>query len=301
MQLSASSAALDLALTKNSSQQNVADSNSWIAGASAFARHRSSQSQQINTLSTMASSTTNGASTNGQNHVPESPVSVRPSYRHSLDLKSFDGFEDSASLVSSPSKHSQATPPKLQSSYSANDVPTMRSATNGISTSGSSSNTHAQQHLHNHNASLGRIPTGVPNNRVSREMPSPEASSPREVQNGSFQSMTSVLHASAPPFGPSITQGVSQTPPSTITSPSSQAAYPVGYYPAYNGMQMMTMGMQNISLGQPMYQQHIPYTGYPTYTQPVPRDSQARVIQQRRQNDGEGMFPPYPACHQSYL
>lgn len=103
--------------------------------------------------------------------------------------------------------------------------------------------------------------------------------------------MSSVLHAGAAPFGPSYTQGMTQTPTSAIASPSSQAAYPVGgYYPNYN-MQMMTMGMGNMALGQPMYPpQHVPYAGYPAYPPPVPRDSQARVIQQRRQNDGEGMF-----------
>jgi len=180
----------------------------------------------------------------------------------------------------------------LQGSYSANDVPTMRSAVNGISTTGTSSttNTHAQLHLHNHNASLGRIPNGVPNNRVSREMGSPDTAVSREAQNGGYQSMTSVLHASAPPFGPSLSQGMSQTPPAAMTSPSSQTNFPVGYYPAYNNMQMMTMGLQNMSLGQPIYPQHNPYAGYSTYSQPpVVRDSQARVIQQRRQNDGEGM------------
>lgn len=290
--LSASSAALDLALAKSASQQTTSESNGWAAGANAFARHRSSQSQQISTLNSMASPTTNVSSTNGHANAPESPVSVRPAYRHSLDLKSFE-YQEPSSLVSSPSKNNQSTPPKLQSSYSTNDVPTIRSTGSGISAANSSSNTHAQQHLHNHNASLGRIPNGAPMlNRVSRDMPSPESATARDVTNGGYQSMTSVLHASAPPFGPSISQGMTQTPPSAMVSPSSQAAYPVGYYnPAYN-MQMMSMGMQNMSLAQPMYPQHMPYAGYPAngmYTAPPPRDSQARVIQQRRQNDGEAM------------
>ena len=60
-----------------------------------------------------------------------------------------------------------------------------------------------------------------------------------------------------------------------------------GYYNNYN-MQMMTMGMQNMHMGQPMYPPQNPYANYgPMYQQPL-RDSQARVIQQRRQNDGEG-------------
>jgi len=61
-----------------------------------------------------------------------------------------------------------------------------------------------------------------------------------------------------------------------------------GNYNGYN-MQMMTMGMQNMQLGQPMYSPQNPYANYGVmYPQASPRDSQARVIQQRRQNDGEG-------------
>jgi hypothetical protein len=56
---------------------------------------------------------------------------------------------------------------------------------------------------------------------------------------------------------------------------------------------MLSMGMQNMQLGQPIYSQHNPYANYGgMYPQAPPplRDSQARVIQQRRQNDGEGKF-----------
>jgi len=294
MQLSASSAALDLALAQSVSQQTISDSNGWAAGANAFARHRSSQSQQINSLNIMSSPSPNGASVNGQANPPESPASVRPSYRHSLDLKTFDGFQEPSSQLSSPSKNSQATPPKLQPSYSANDVPTMRSTTNGMSSSTSSSNSHAQQHLHNQNASLGRIPTGAMNNRLSREISSPETATLRETQNGAYQSIQSALHASAPAFGPSVSQSITPVSmPATLMSPTTQAPYPVNnYYPGYN-MQLMTMGMQNMQIAQqPIYSPNNPYA-YPAggmYPQTAPRDSQARVIQQRRQNDGEGMY-----------
>jgi hypothetical protein len=54
----------------------------------------------------------------------------------------------------------------------------------------------------------------------------------------------------------------------------------------------MTMGIQNMGLGQPMYSPHQPqpYINYGNMYSPQTgvRDSQARVIQQRRQNDGEG-------------
>lgn len=280
--LSASSAALDLALSQSPGPDAAA--NGW----GAFSRHRPSQASLP-----MNSIQGNGSASTTQSNGPESPISVRPSHRHSLDLKYFgDGSQDSYAQVSSPSKHTQATPPKLQSSYSANDVPTMRSQTNGISGVNTTPNSHAQQHLHNHNASLGRIPPSAMNNRLSREMSSNDSNTLRDSQNGSYQSIQSALHASAPPFGPSLTQGMSQAQmsPST-TSPTSQQQYPLGgYYNNNYNMQMMTMGMQNMQMGQPLYSAHNPYVGYPNmYPQTTPRDSQARVIQQRRQNDGEAM------------
>ncbi|KAF4634360.1 hypothetical protein G7Y89_g3754 [Cudoniella acicularis] len=281
--LSASSAALDLALSQSPGPDG--NSNGW----GAFARHRSSQSQQSLPMS-VTQGQTNGSSSTSQSNGPESPISVRPSYRHSLDLKFFDGPQESTSQVSSPPSMAQATPPKLQSSYSANDIPTMRTASNGISSVNTTPNSHAQQHLHNHNASLGRIPPNAIN-RLSREMNSSESATLREAQNGNYQSIQSALQASAPPFGPSLTQGMSQAQvPAAMTSPTAQQQYPVnGYYNNYS-MQMMTMGMQNMQVGQPIYSPHNPYANYGgMYPQASPRDSQARVIQQRRQNDGEAM------------
>lgn len=239
-------------------------------------------------MGSMTSPSVNGSS-NGQVSVPESPVSVRGfNNRHSLDLKnheqSYDGYE---SVVASPAQGQ--TPPKLQSSYSTNDIPTMRSAANGMSSSGGFPNIHAEQHLHHHNVSLGRIPNGgVPNTRA-REIPSPDTSSSHEASSGTYPTMTSVLHAGAPSFGPSQIQGMPQTPPGGMASPYPQN----GYYqppppPQYNAMQMMTMNMQNMGLNQ-MYPQHN-YAGYSPYPPPRLHDSQARVIQQRRATDGEGKF-----------
>jgi len=295
MQLSASSAALDLAL----SQSPAPDSNGWSA-AFAPRGHRPSQSQQSLPLSNLQSQgQTNGSASNSQSNDPSSPVSVRPSYRHSLDLKYFEGHQDTTSPpVSSPPQMAQATPPKLQSSYSANDVPTMRSTNNGMSSVNTTPNSHAQQHLHNHNASLGRIPPNAVNNmsnRLSRELSPGEAATMRDAQNGGYQSINSALQASAAPFGPALTQGMAQAQmPPAMTSPTAQQPYAAPYSYNYN-MSMMNMGMQNMSLNQPqpMYSPHNPYAPYGNvYAQPQtgPRDSQARVIQARRQNDGEGKY-----------
>jgi hypothetical protein len=292
MQLSASSAALDLALSQSPGPEALSSNGGW----GAFTRHRSTHSQQSLPLS-ISQAPTNGSVSND----PISPISVRPSYRHSLDLKYYDGPQEPTSQISSPPKMSQATPPKLQSSYSANDVPTMRTNTNGMTNVGTTPNSHAQQHLHNHNASLGRIPPNAMN-RLSREMGSPESATLREAQNGGYQSIQSALQANAAPFGPSLSQNMSQAPvQAPMVSPTNQQQYPSavpGYYNNNNyNMQMMSMnmGMQNMALNQPMYpgpNQYGAYGGqmYAPQGQGQPRDSQARVIQQRRQNDGEGEF-----------
>lgn len=289
MQLSASSAALDLALSQSPGPD--ANANGWGVFNN---RHRhSQQSLPMNTLHISTPSS--------QSKEPTSPISVRPGYRHSLDLNFFESHQDTSSQVSSPTSHTQATPPKLQSSYSANDVPTMRSAANSISGSNGTPNSHAQQHLHNHNASLGRIPPNALNNRLSRDLNQADNPAIREAQNGGYQSIQSALQASAAPFGPALTQGMSQASlPPAMTAPTPQQQYALapapgaapggvpGYYNNYN-MQMMTMGMQNMQMAQPMYPQQNPYANYGgMYPQNPVRDSQARVIQQRRQNDGEG-------------
>ena len=282
MQLSASSAALDLALSQSPGPD--AGSNGW----GAFTRHRQSQhSLPQNSLQG------NGSSSASQTNGPESPISVRPSHRHSLDMKYYDGSQDSSSQMTSPSKYNQSTPPKLQSSYSANDVPTMRSA-NGVTSVNTTPNSHAQQHLHNHNASLGRIPPSAMNNRLSREVATNDSGS-REAQNGGYQSIQSALQASAPPFGPTTSQGMSQgQSPLALSSPTSQQQFGMpGYYNNNNGynMQMMTMGLQNMQMGQQLYSPNNPYVNYNNmYPQTGPRDSQARVIQQSRANDTECML-----------
>lgn len=295
MQLSASSAALDLALSQSPGPESL--SNGW----GAFNRHRSTQSQQSVQMSLSQLNGQGGNSASGAQTTPtESPISVRPSFRHSLDLKFFDNAsQDSSAQVTSPTKHVQATPPKLQTSYSANDVATMKSNGNGVAgvNVNTSANTHAQQHFHNHNASMGRIPPSALNNRLSREVVSPESPNTlRENANGGYQSIQSALQASAPPFGPAITQAMSQGQAApAVAAPNGQQGYPTpGYYNNNNNynVQMMTMGMQNMQLNSPIYSPHNPYAnyngGYPP--QAGARDSQARVIQQRRMHDGEGKF-----------
>jgi hypothetical protein len=201
--------------------------------------------------------------------------------------------------------HHLATPPRLQSSFSANDVPTVKS-TSGASMS--NANNHAQQHFHNHNASMGRIPAGAMPARHSRELSNESNTVAREQT--SYQSFQSALQASAAPFGPSTTAAAPVASAAPVSSPTSTTTHNSfnGFYPnnsytaahsangngSYN-MNMLTANMQQMGIngvnGGSMYPQQN-YNGFPAapYSQAnQPRDSQARVMQNRRQLDNEGM------------
>jgi len=305
MQLSASSAALDLATSQSPGPDSQPDA--WLPFAP---RHRPQQ-HSLNMSSSQQHSgngtpvTTMGPSSTS---VADSPLSTRSSYRHSFDVKSFgENYQQDNATLKSPSHQLQVAPPKLLSSYSANDVPTMKTTTNGTAAPGTNSGqiSHAQQHFHNHNASLGRIPPNAAvNNRHSRELSSGEISSnSREIQNNSYPSIQSALQANAPSFGPPTSQNLPQTQnqqavaPPPLVSANMPPYNGNGYYPPNNyNMQMMAMGMQNMHIGQQMYSpaNSYQYHGGMFTQQHGGRDSQARVIQQRRQNDSEGMC--FSAC-----
>lgn len=251
-------------------------------------------------------------------------LASRPaSLRHSIDLKYIsENAIETGSLMSPPGNGNMATPPKLQSSFSSNDVPTVKSPGG----SSSKANTHAQQHFHNHNASLGRIPAGAIHRGHSREISSDNTAVSRE-QSG-YPSIQSALQASAAPFGPSTTAPAPASMGNTPTgAPSMNGNFNnnSGYYPvsgygvpqgapqgapqgsvpqgapqgvthqpsAYNA-NMLASSMQQMSMNGAnsgsMYQPQN-YNGYNAghYNQSnQPRDSQARVMQHRRQLDNEG-------------
>lgn len=133
-----------------------------------------------------------------QNHLfTSSAQKAEGPTRHSLGASAKENKRPG--LIGSPpsgSADANTSAPKLQSSYSTNDIPTIKSTgvTNPNTLSPyNSANTTAEQRLHNHNASLGRIPAGAVNGqRHSREMSS---GSDPAAEDRSFQmpSMQSVL------------------------------------------------------------------------------------------------------------
>ncbi|KAI9837614.1 MAG: hypothetical protein M1837_002948 [Sclerophora amabilis] len=295
--LSASSAALDLALSQSPGPES--QTNGW---PSSFNRHRPAQhSLPMNTLSLQQNlSQSNGVGPSQpqtSKSSSEAPTNPRAVDRNSVEfqLSPFSETGNSTAAPATPlSTTSQATPPKLQSSYSTNDIPTMKSSNSFVATN-TSANTHAQQHLHNHNASLGRIPPNATNKRQSRELSrdlsSPEVASPaRESQGSSYQSLGSSLQPTSPPFGMSSTPPVAHAIPSTMSPTGTPPYGPPGYYGGYN-MQMLNMNvnMNGMHIGSPTFPQPNQYA--PPYQMygymGRGNDSQSRVMQQRRVTDGE--------------
>ena len=296
MQLSASSAALDLALSQSPGPDSQA--NGWPS----VSRHRQSQlSLPLNTYSMHQHNLLNNSSpvTERQmDRATEEPAQIpRQVHRHSMEVK-FSPFAESSlsQLTTAPAGVTSNRPAlaNLQSSYSTNDLPTMKSS-KGLGNTITPPKTHAEQHFHNHNASLGRIPPHALNNRHSRELSGGDG---KGVEPGNhFPSMHSGLHGSAAPFGPPITSTASNVAaPVTVTPPGMSPFAAPAYYGGY-GVQMMNMGMTPIHMGNPIqmsnqpqaYQPQNMFAGYQNYGN-LGRfpDSQARVIQQRRMQNGDG-------------
>lgn len=234
------------------------------------------------------------------------PASIRRSIDAGVLLNSENMATTSESSVVSPSANHTAvvSPPKLTQSYSANDIPTVKQ--NGTGLAGNANN-HAQQHFHNHNASLGRIPAGAMPGRHNREMSGDNGlNNARDVASG-YHSISTALHSNATNFGVTHAQSTAGGPP-PIGMPVQTPPMPYSYYPpSYGHMNgnitpytQVPLGMmQNLSLNgpspQPVYTPQTFTTGYGPQYNPSPAsrshqpvDSQARVIQSRRAQDNDG-------------
>jgi len=231
------------------------------------------------------------------------------SLRHSLDLKylSDAASETGNSIHSSSTNHVMATPPKLQSSFSTGDVTAPKAGSS--SQSYGSPNNHAQQHFHNHNASLGRFPAGPIAGRHSRELSNDaNSSASARDQSSGYPSIQSTLQGSAAPFGPNMV-APAHSLNSSISAPVGSGAMNYPYYaggtyvpnaggppttsaPNAYGVPILTMGLQNMGLNNYPNGSYNGAYAPPSYqgSSQHQRDSQARVIQHRRQLDNEGMF-----------
>jgi len=281
MRLSASSAALDLALSQSPGSDALP--NGWPS----FVRHRAGQhSMPMNQLHDSAADAYEPEEAGGNGVV--TPTKNMAVNRHSLEVK-FSPFGENKrpGLLANPPHGAANGMPKLQSSYSTNDIPTMKN-TNGVNASvGLPQKTHAEQHFHNHNANMGRIPQNAVGNRQSRDLSGGDS----QEQKSPYQQIHSALHAGAAPFGPTMTSAAANS--AMTSSAMAQYAAPA-YYGGY-GMAMMGMGMGNMQ--QPQWNNQMPmYSGgYGTYGQgyqqfPQGRmhDNQSRALVDRRRRPDHG-------------
>ncbi|KIV99906.1 hypothetical protein, variant [Verruconis gallopava] len=187
--------------------------------------------------------------------------------------------------------------PKLQQSFSTNDIPTVKNANmHEQNTSSAANMTHAEQHLHNHNASMGRIPIAA-SNRQSRDFTSFDT----RADESPHVPVSSALQGNAPAFqnpsgalnSPTNLGSLANTMPSTF-------GHGHNYYNNYNPP-AMTVGMNAVSFGGLQagwtnggYGQH--YQNYNHYSGVYPRpafqapDSQRTVMKNRKGEEENTRF-----------
>ena len=289
LQLSASSAALDLALSQTPKPEVQA--NGWtLAGRQRLSQQGIPQS----TLNTFPNGQVSNGVSNNDSQVSSETMTIRNPNRHSMEASLAAYAQTSQASQASSSESSRPTTlGSIHASYSTNDVPTLKKA-NGLTTNATPTKNEAEQKFHNHNASLGRIP--VVNNRHSRELSTSE--SRRDDPATTYQQILSGLQASAAPFGPATTAASPVEVPNPMAQFNPAMQFPnQAFYPGY-GMQMLNMGMTPMPMANPLafqnqMQAFQPQNGFSPYAnfgiQSRFPDSQARVIQQRRMQNGEGM------------
>jgi len=189
--------------------------------------------------------------------------------------------------------------PGLQQSYSANDMP----AVNTIRATSSALNNHAQQHLHNHNASIGRVPVGInPARNMHESIQDTMAMHSIRDQAAAYASIGAAMQQPG-----NNGNGFVQFTPITTAMPMT-SGMPLmtpfgGFYQqaqAANALNQAAVMMSNLNLAAPGYQQaNVNYgAGHanpmpaaptmqmvPSNNAAQPRDSQQRVIQSRRNQD----------------
>lgn len=225
---------------------------------------------------------------------PAPPLSEKPQ-RHSMGV-TFGGIGET-SLYDHPGVNSITSstgrPLSLQSSYSTNDVPTVKNSLT-TATNITPSKAYAEQQFHNHNASLGRVPTSGGGNRQSRDFAVAPGTA-ESKRDDKCQSMQSLLQASAPPFGPHVISTADSNALSTsvVSYVSNVPASAYGY-----GMQ--TYNLSSNPVNNQLQTLQTSHNAYPTYGgYGRLHDSQTRVVHQRRQQSGSdvGRYENVPIEH----
>lgn len=179
-------------------------------------------------------------------------------------------FEDTSPV---PSGLSVSRPSSLHTSYSTNDVPTVKKALT-LDTVPTPPKTQAEQQFHNHNVSLGRIPANAVNNRQSREV----ANGAVKLDDKAMASVPplSTLHASAAPFNASYS-GTTDSSVMSLASPTPFAPpQPYAYNMQTYNVNQMNPQTANGGSGQPFNQNQTIYALNNGYAGPAQRSSTGR-------------------------
>lgn len=294
MQLSASSAALDLALSQSPGPeaQQAADKakrhrqslppsamrqTSYLGGDGAMSPLNSILSDLATAKNTAAN-------------------------RRSLEVK-FAGVTENkrpSLLTSSPNAGANGFP-RLQSSYSTNDIPTLKSTKTtspaerkAVAIQDPQTDYRSPDRTQVNLATLNAL-TG-PDNRQAQDLHN--SFTQLEEQNNGFRSPQTGLQASAAPFGPSVVAPSQESGNTGTAVPAAQPIAPYGapaaFYGGY-GMQILNGAFNNMYIGGNQGYGQMPiypgaYGGYSQYPQPAAArypDSQNRVTQQRRTQNGD--------------
>lgn len=252
---------------------------------------------RMNQVGNQVGNQTGDARSNGVN-------AARRAARHSLEGNMYYNGEEKRGGDQRPAATSAAAaaaapggsrPTSLQSSYSTNDLPTVKDE--GFDPAITPPKTHADM-FPQQNAHLGRTPTNATVN--GRQ---PRGSPEREDQKGlNSQSQSTSLHASAAPFGPQLPNAASNPPMAPGSgAPSQLGSVPNSFY-GY-GMQPYLGNPMQMNAQVPNYPPPAPYSGYPHQYNNfrVSEPPAARAASVRRSGDGESSqlsrFTNFPLEH----
>lgn len=218
--------------------------------------------------------------------------------RRSMEVK-FSGIGNTkrpSLLHASPARSSMNGLPKVQSSYSTNDIPTLKTINVAMPTPQDSVTAQSPAtdliSPDHHSYATVSSPTATPGSRNTQQTASSEST-------GGYRSPQSGLQPSATPFGPvaiaptsGAASGASMVPnAAAITAPvaAPYVAAPPAYYAGY-GMQMINSQIASMQLGNhgqwPNLQN--PHAAVGQYNQPPARFPDSRPGQPRRAQAGDG-------------
>jgi hypothetical protein len=219
-----------------------------------------------------------GSSTN-ENNLNNS----RHAARHSLEANLYSGEGNHEGMTATVSSR----PTSLQSSYSTNDLPTVKG--DGFNPAVTPPKTHTE-HFQQHNANMGRIPANAVNSRQQKD---PSEHDDNNVQGN--RSQQTALQPNATPFGP---QHIPSASTSTV-SPATLANFQQPFYgygvQTYVGNPLQVNGqLQNYNPGTP-------YSPFPAYGNYRLGEGQAKAMAPRRNGESESAqlsrFTNFPLEH----